>query len=202
MALLAFSTPFFQAAAAHHHAQDHHQGHEQQLDSHVLGLHGGKGLAHLGGGHPLKLAGGHFEEVEEQPSGDGGIEHHQKIVSRHAEPAVPVPLGPLGLQLLKGHGDALAAGPAHGELHGHDGQTHDEQEHDIDDHKGGAAVLPYDVGEPPYVAQADGTSGGDEHESQAGGKCFSFFHNENSFPLLQTLPHHETASRPMQQTVS
>ena len=32
--------------------------------------------------------------------------------------------------------------------------------------------------------------------------CFSFFHNENSFPLLQTLPHHETASRSMQQTLS
>ncbi len=182
MALLAFSTPFFRPRL-----------HTTMPRS----LHGGKGLADLGGGHPLKLAGGHFEEVEEQPSGNGGVKHHQKIVSRHAEPAVPVPLGPFGLQLLKGHGDALAAGPAHGELHGHDGQTHDEQEHDVDDHKGGAAILPYDVGEPPYVAQADGASGGDEHESQAGGKCFSFFHDENSFPLLQTYRIQGRAGRPV-----
>ena len=87
---------------------------------------------------------------------------------------VPVPLGALGLQAVKGQRGAAAAGAAHGELHDHDGQPQNDQEQQIDQHKGRSAVFARDVGKAPYIAQADGAPGGDQDESQPGGKFFSF----------------------------
>ena len=176
----------FQAAAADQHTKHHHDAHEQKLNSYVA-LHGAESGFHTGGIQAPEFAGSHLEEVKQQPAGDGGVEHHQQVIARHAEPAVPVPLAPLGLQDLKGGQDALPAGPAHGKLHGHDGQAHDDQEQQIDQHKGRAAVLPHDVGEPPDVAQADGAPGRDEHKAQPGRKGLSLFHN--CIPSLDQPPH-------------
>ena len=91
----------FQAAAADQHTQHHHDAHEQKLNSYVA-LHGAESVFHTGGIQAPEFAGSHLEEVKQQPAGDGGVEHHQQVIARHAEPAVPVPLAPLGLQDLKG----------------------------------------------------------------------------------------------------
>ena len=185
----------FQAPAADQHAQHHHQGHEGGLE-HRVGGDGAELRAHAGGVQAHKVALEHLDEVQDEPAGDGGVEHHEQVVARHAEPAVPVPLGALWLQLLEGAQDALLAGPAHGELHDHDGQAHDDQEKQVHQHQGSAAVLAHDVGETPHIAQADGAAGRDQDEAQPGRKFFSL---QNSVPPLSQIngmsPRHETTGR-------
>ena len=179
MALLIFSTPF-QSPAAHHHAQDHHHGHKDGLD-HRVGGDGTELSPHTGGVQAHKIPLEHLDEVQNEPAGDGGVVHHEQVVARHAEPAVPVPLGPFGLQLLEGAEDALLAGPAHRKLHDHDGKTHNDQEKQIHQHKGRAAVLANDIGKAPDIAQSDGTAGRNQDESQPGRKLFSL---QNVFPPI------------------
>ena len=107
-----------QTLEAHAHADEHHKGHKQGHDPRLA-----HELTELSG-HPVgiqahKVTPGGFQAVQQQPSGDDGVEHHQQIVARNAKPAVPVPLGPLGLQHVEGAGNAPLAPPAHGQLHDH-----------------------------------------------------------------------------------
>ncbi len=125
-----------------------------------------------------KVALGHFQAVQQQPPGDDGVEHHQQIVARDAKPAVPVPLGSLGLQHVEGAGDAPLAPPAHGQLHDHHRQAQDHQEQQIDEHKGPAAILTGDIGEPPHISQPDGTACRDQQKAHPGGKGLSLLHKK------------------------
>ena len=140
-----------QALGADEHAQHHHDDHK---DRHQAGLahEGAELIAHAGGVQAYKIALGHFEEVQQQPPGDGGVVHHEQVVARNAEPAVNMPLGALGLQGVEGQGDALLAGPAHGKLHDHDRKAHNHQKQQIEQHERRAAVLSGNIGEAPYVA--------------------------------------------------
>ena len=55
-----------------------------------------------GGIHAFKLSECHFEEIQKHPAADGGVEHHQQIVSSHGSVSIQVPFGALGLQNIKG----------------------------------------------------------------------------------------------------
>lgn len=168
--------------AAHHH-QDHEHGHEARLGEHVAKL-----LAHTSGVQAVEIPLGHFDAVQNEPAGHGGVEHHQQVISRQAKPAVPVPAGALGLQRLEGPGHALLAASAHGKLHHHHRQAHDDQKQQVHHHKGGPAVLAGDVGEPPYVAQPDGAPGGYEQKAQPGGKTLALFHGCKLLLSLVSFP--------------
>ena len=146
-----------QSAGTDQHTQHHDDDHKQ---SHQAGLthQGAELIAHSGGIQTHKVALEHFYKVEHQPTGNGGVEHHQQIVAGNAEPAVDVPLGSLGLQSVKRQSNALLAGPAHGKLHDHYRKAHDHQEQQVHQHKGGAAVLTGDIGKAPHISQTNGTA--------------------------------------------
>ena len=58
----------------------------------------------------------------------------------------------------------FAAGAAHGQLHGHNRDAHDDQADEIKQHKVSTAVLAGDIGETPDIADADGAAGTDQQE--------------------------------------
>ena len=149
-----------QHTSQHHY--DHKQRHQARLAHELAEL-----ASHSIGVQTDEVALGHFDAVKHQPAGHRGVEHHQQVVARDAEPAVPVPLASLGFQRLEGLGDPPLASPAHRELHDHHRQAKNQQKQQVDQHKGRPTVLPCDVREAPHVSQADGTSRGDEHEAQA-----------------------------------
>ena len=99
--------------------------------------------------HPHQLPGGKLDEVVQHPAGHGGVVHHQQVAACHAEPAVDVPLAAGRLQGLIALHRALAAGAAHGQLHGQNGHAHDDQEHQVEQDEQAAAVLPGQEREPP-----------------------------------------------------
>ena len=61
-------------------------------------------------------------------------------------------------QLFIGPDRRLAAGTAYGQLHGKDGNAHDDQKQQVEQNKDAAAVLAGNIGELPYVADADGAA--------------------------------------------
>ena len=67
-----------------------------------------------------------------------------------------MPERPLGFQLAERQADALLGGPAHGELHHHDGQA---EKNEIDEDESRPTVGSGDEGEAPDVAKADGAAG-------------------------------------------
>ena len=93
---------------------------------------------------------------------------------------MPVPLGPLGLQLLIGLDAAFAAGPADGKLHGQHGNAHHCQKKHIQQHKQAAAILADHIGEAPHVADANGAPGTEQQKAQPGTEFFTL---HNSLPL-------------------
>ena len=96
-------------------------------------------------------------------------------------------LVPAGSSTRKLTAQLFAGRPAHGELHHHDGQAQDDEEHEVHQHERRAAVLSGNIGEAPYVADADGTPGRNEQKAQPRGKFFSFFHNPDpSFSFSDT----------------
>ena len=98
-----------------------------------------------------------------------------------------MPFGARRLQHAEADRAAFAGRPAHGELHGHDGQAQHDQEKQVNKHERRAAVLSGNIGEAPYVADADGTPGRNEQKAQPRGKFFSFFHNPDpSFSFSDT----------------
>ena len=149
-----------------HHQHIAHHGH--RVAQHLV-----KQFPYPGGVCPHELACGGVHKIVEHPAGHRGVEHHEQIVARHGHIAVEVPLGALGLQLLIEPHRALPAGPAHGKLHGHDRQAHDNQEKDVNQHKGAAAVLAHHVGELPDIANPDGASRADQDKAQPAPQQFS-----------------------------
>ena len=72
-----------------------------------------------------------------------------------------MPFGARRLQHAEADRAAFAGCPAHGELHGHDGQAQHDQEKQVNKHERRAAVLAHAVREHPDVAHAHG--GADRH---------------------------------------
>ena len=172
-----------QSLDTHQHADTHHNshigGHRARLAQQIAEFPGNSL-----GVQPLEAAPQYLHKIIQQPPGDHSIKHHQQIVAREAHIAVPMPVGAGGLQPLEGQGDAPLAGPAHGQLHHHDGQTQNDQKQQIQQHKSRSAIFPCDIGKAPHVAQADGAARRDEHKAQAGGKRLSFLHWQSKTPLL------------------
>ena len=162
-----------QAHAAHGKTHDDGHGHPG-ADLKGVGQHIAEHAAHGLRVQPVKGAGEELEEVIQHPAGNRGVEHHQQVAARQAEPAVNVPFAARRLQLFVGAHRALAGGTAHGELHGHHGHAHHDQEEQIEQHKGAAAVVAHHIGEAPHIADADGASGADEDEPQPGFKGLAF----------------------------
>ena len=94
-----------------------------------------------------------------------------------------VPAAALGLQGLVAQHGALAAGTAHRQLHGQNGNPHDDQGDDVEQHEYAAAVDTGDVGEFPHIADADGATGAEENEAQTAPKVFSV-HDDSSSVLV------------------
>ena len=155
---------FLHAKAANQKA---HNDHDDHKDGHFSG--GGEHLAvdaaDLLGAHAGdKIAPEEFIKVIHHPTGDGGVVHHKQAAAQHAEPAVDVPLLARLFEGLVGLYGAFAAGAAHGQLHGHNRDAHDDQADEIKQHKVSAAVLAGDIGEAPDIADADGAAGTDQQE--------------------------------------
>ena len=91
-----------------------------------------------------------------------------------------MPPGSLGLQLFQRMGHVALRGASHGKFHDEHGKAHKNQEKQIDHKKNSAAIFTGDVGETPYVAKADGTTGGKEQEPQSAGELFTLTHNSFS----------------------
>ena len=68
---------------------------------------------------------------------------------------------------VEGLRGALLAGATYGKLHNHNGKSEDDEEHQIQEHECSSAVFAGDVGEAPYIADADGAASGDEDEPDA-----------------------------------
>ena len=68
----------------------------------------------------------------------------------------------------------LVAGTAHGELHGHDGQTQNDEEQQVEQHESAAAALTCHVRELPHISDADRAAGGKEDEPESRFEFFAF----------------------------
>ena len=115
--------------------------------------------ADLLGRKARKLARAHVPAVGQHPPGDGRIEHHQHVTADDAPVAVQMPERPLGFQLAERQADALLGGPAHGELHHHNGKAENDEKNEIDEDESRPTVGSGDEGEAPDVAEADGAAG-------------------------------------------
>src|SRR5699024_10607576 len=51
--------------------------------------------------HSLKTSCRHLEQIDQEPSADRCVEHHQQIISRNSKPFIPVPFCSQRLQLIK-----------------------------------------------------------------------------------------------------
>ena len=161
-----------QAEAAHQKANQYRQYHPK---THLTGVrqHRGPHSVDPSGIQPHKGARGKFHKITEHPTGNGGVVHHQQAAARHAEPAVNMPLASRLLQRLIAQHRALAAGPAHRQLHGEHRKGHDRQEQQIQQHEHAAAVLSRYIGKLPHVADAHGAPGADQNKAQPGAKFLS-----------------------------
>lgn len=164
--------PLLQTEAAHDEARQHDDYH---IERHLAGIgqHIGPDCVYIRGLHAAEGAGGELEAVTQHPAGDRGVVHHQQAAPDYAQPAVDVPAAALGLQGLVAQHGALAAGTAHRQLHGQNGNPHDDQGDDVEQHEYAAAVDTGDVGEFPHIADADGAAGAYQNESQPGSEIFA-----------------------------
>lgn len=167
--------PVMEAQSADQETENHGEGHE---DAHFPGVpqHGGKYAGNGILGDTLERAGQEFPEIPQHPAGDGGVVHHEEIAAGDAEPAMDMPVAAGLFQCLIGLHRTLAAAPAYGQFHGHDGNPHEEKEAEIKQYKYGAPVFAGNVGKFPYITYADGTSCTDEQEPQAGFETVAVFH--------------------------
>ena len=106
----------------------------------------------------LKVTGQHKCEIVQDPARDDRIEHEEHIVAGDGKIAHDVPLGALRLELSEGRKDALPAESADGVFHGENGDAEQHEAGKVDEDEESAAVLACDVGETPYVSDADGAS--------------------------------------------
>ena len=121
-------------------------------------------------------AGEVFHKIGEHPSGDDGVAHHEQIVAADADVLHKVPFLSLLFKHVKGGGDAALTAPTYGKLHGHDRQTKEEKKADVDEYEDCAAIRTGDDRKPIHIAQSYGASGGDQNESEPGGKFFTLLH--------------------------
>ena len=112
-------------------------------------------------------------KVVDHPTGDHGVEGHERHVPQQGEIAVDMPLLPGLFQLLI-HPDGAGLGrTAHGELHDHRRQTQKHQAEDIHKDKSAAAVLPGHPREFPDIPAANGTAGAEHDKAQTASESFS-----------------------------
>ncbi len=111
--------------------------------------------------------------IREHPSRNDGIEHHEQVVSRKADPLERMPPRAGGFEHVEAARDALPARAADGEFHDQQRKAEHHEEQDVDEHECRAAVLPCDIGEAPDVAQADGAACADEDEAETGAETFA-----------------------------
>ena len=164
------------AAAADRKAQHDVDSHP---DHHEFGIaqHTAEHAAHFICSHAgCKAAGEEFPKVAEHPAGYGSVVHHQQVVAYHAKPAVDVPFGARFFQRFVASDHALAAAPADRQLHGHDGDAHNDEEDEIPDDEDTAAVRPCYVGEFPNVSDADGAARAHQQETKSRFKTLSVVH--------------------------
>ena len=133
--------------------------------------------------HAFKASRRHLKQIDQKPSADSRIEHHQQIVSGDAEPFIPVPFCPQRLQPVERLRDTAACGASHGELHYHDRESQQHQAAQIDQHKCRPAVLSRDIRETPYISKSDRAARRDQDEPDTGAEFFSFHQLLSSFPL-------------------
>ena len=158
---------FFQPHVADHKAQ---KAGQEGPEAHGkrMGQHGLEGALDEGGGLACK---GPFQmepAVIQHPAGDGGVVQHQQGDPGDADVLQPGPAAAGGSQPVEAPGHALAAAPAQGEFAQEHGYPQDQQEQEIQENEGGSAVLAAQVGEFPHIADADGTAGADQDETQTG----------------------------------
>ena len=118
-----------------------------------------------------------LEEVGQHPAGYRRVVHHQKIGTSGRKPAMNMPLTSLRFQCLIGAHGTLMRCPSDGELHREHRDPHDDQKNQIEQYEDTAAVLSDEIRKLPYVSDADGTSGTDQDEADAGLKAFPFTHS-------------------------
>ena len=164
---------FLQAQAANKHAQYYNDGH---VHEHLTGTGEQRveDLAALFRRDARELPGCALHHEGEHPAGNGGVEHHEQVVTDQAEPLDAVPFGALGLERVVAAGDALLAGATGGELHHQDRQAEDEKEHQVHKDERAATVLTGDIGEAPDVAQADGAACAHQDEAEPRGEFLAF----------------------------
>ncbi len=154
---------------AKHNGDGHENTHFRRIGQH-LGEHIGRSI---GGRKTVKGAGKELDKVTQHPAADGGVVHHQHDAAQQTNVAVQVPLAALLLQGLVGLGGGSTACTPHGQLHGQHGNAHDEQEEQVEKHKHAAAILTGNGRKTPYIADADGASGTDQKEAQAGSEVLT-----------------------------
>ena len=162
-----------QTLGAHQNAHYHHKYHPEGHGG-GAGQHFGKLTSYLLGVEPRQLTGGSHVEIVQHPARHGGVEHHQQIAADEGKVAVDVPLLTGLFEGLIGAHRALVAGTAHGELHGHDGQTQNDEEQQVEQHKSAAAALTCHVGELPHISDADRAASGKEDEPESRFEFFAF----------------------------
>ena len=168
-----FFEAVLQAAGADEDA-DGHNDHHPEAHGQRACQHLGELTGHLVGVKAHQLTGSGHVEVVEHPTGHRGVEHHQQVAADEGEVAVDVPLLTGLFEGLIGAHRALVAGTAHGELHGHDGQTQNDEEQQVEQHKSAAAALTCHVGELPHISDADRAASGKEDEPESRFEFFAF----------------------------
>ena len=122
----------------------------------------------------FRPAGQESDEVIDDPTGDDGVERHERDVAEEGDIAVQVPLLALAFKLLIHVDGAGLRRAAHGEFHRHDRQAQKQQAEDIDEDEAASAVLAAHPREFPYVSAADGAACRQQDKAQPGTQAFSF----------------------------
>src|SRR5699024_9391072 len=164
--------PFLETQIDNSKTQDHNDHHKYSHKDR-LPHQAAKFALDLGSVHSLKTACRHLAQIDQKPSSDRCIKHHQKIISSYPKPFVPVPLCPQRLQLIKSSGNTAARAASHRKLHDHDRESQHDQADQIDQHKSRPAILPGNVRETPHIPQTNGTPCRNQNKSQPGAKLFS-----------------------------
>ena len=150
-------------AKAKYNNKDHPKDHWTWLRKHSI-----EGIANSLSIQTFKLSADHLDKVRKHPSANGGVKHHQKVVSQHSHITVDMPVTSLWLQNLKGAGTAFLAGTSNCKFHCHNRKAHDNQEKQINKYKSCSAVFSGNVRESPHISQANCTACGNQQKSQAG----------------------------------
>ena len=158
-----------QTAAADKKAQQHGNGHPDDLLERVgqqVGGHAADGIGGQAGECTLDKP----EEIGQHPAADGGVIHHQHAAANQAGPAVQVPLAAFGFQRTVGCARAAVARTANSQLHGKHRRAHQNQEQQVEQHKHAAAILARYGWEAPHIANADGAACADQQKANARSK--------------------------------